>query len=160
MHKFQVIIFPLAVAAPRRKSWMRFRFKERRHEGFQIPSHRPVIQPYVNRSLSHLSARIPSPYPSLSLWLCGCGPSALLPLCPRIVDPFAKTVPDHVDSVLSYGVEDATVCCFDKRGTYLAVGYATGILVIWDFVTRQDKSRGSSTGHAACVFAVSEVTCA
>lgn len=52
-------------------------------------------------------------------------------------DPFAKTVPDHVDSVLSYGVEDATVCCFDKRGTYLAVGYATGVVVIWDFVTRQ-----------------------
>ncbi|CAM9549987.1 unnamed protein product, partial [Hapterophycus canaliculatus] len=51
-------------------------------------------------------------------------------------DPFAKTVPDHVDSVLSYGVEDATVCCFDKRGAYLAVGYATGIVVIWDFVTR------------------------
>eukprot|EP00752_Nemacystus_decipiens_P018367 g16476.t2 len=38
--------------------------------------------------------------------------------------------------MLSYGVEDATVCCFDKRGTYLAVGYATGIVVIWDFVTR------------------------
>lgn len=51
-------------------------------------------------------------------------------------DPFAKTVPDHVDSVLSYGVEDATVCSFDKRGTYLAVGYATGVVVIWDFVTR------------------------
>lgn len=58
----------------------------------------------------------------------------LLSIC---VDPFAKTVPDHVDSVLSYGVEDATVCCFDKRGTYLAVGYATGVVVIWDFVTRR-----------------------
>lgn len=57
----------------------------------------------------------------------------------RNKDPFAKTVPDHVDSVLSYGVEDATVCCFDKRGAYLAVGYATGVVVIWDFVTRWDR---------------------
>lgn len=54
-------------------------------------------------------------------------------------DPFAKTVPDHVDSVLAYGVEDATVCCFDRRGTYLAVGYTTGVVVIWDFITRYSK---------------------
>lgn len=53
------------------------------------------------------------------------------------IDPFAKTVPDHVDSVLTFGVEDATVCNFDKRGTYLAAGYATGAVVIWDFITRQ-----------------------
>lgn len=66
-----------------------------------------------------------------------CIYSPVPPFPPRLAtDPFAKTVPDHVDSVLSYGVEDATVCCFDKRGAYLAVGYATGIVVIWDFVTR------------------------
>lgn len=51
-------------------------------------------------------------------------------------DPFAKTVPDSADATLSFGEEDATVCCFDKRGIYLAVGYASGVIVIWDFVTR------------------------
>lgn len=72
MHKFQVIIFPLAVAAPRRKSWMRFRFKERRHEGFQIPSHRPG-HPAVCKSIA-LTPLGPNSLPlplslSLALWL-------------------------------------------------------------------------------------------
>ncbi|CAN0504974.1 unnamed protein product, partial [Ectocarpus sp. 12 AP-2014] len=72
-------------------------------------------------------------------------------------DPFAKTVPDHVDSVLSYGVEDATVCCFGKRGAYLAVGYATGIVVIWDFVTRLVGSAPGwcAEAHARAITALS-----
>lgn len=64
-----------------------------------------------------------------------------------------------MDSVLSYGVEDATVCCFDKRGTYLAVGYATGVVVIWDFVTRQGDDNVQAEGmrlpcccQAACAW--------
>lgn len=63
-----------------------------------------------------------------------------------LADPFAKTVPDNVDSLLSYGVEDATICTFDKRGTYLAVGYATGIVVIWDFITRRVACTSESSG--------------
>lgn len=77
-----------------------------------------------------------------------------------VPDPFAKTVPDHVDSVLSYGVEDATVCSFDKRGTYLAVGYATGVVVIWDFVTRRVSKYHQDLGVCGlpCMFSLCGVS--
>lgn len=102
-------------------------------------THRRCQLIYLDRSPSCLLplADLNSVSPTgLATWHLYLPPSLCSPLRSNPTDPFAKTVPDHVDSELSYGVEDATVCCFDKRGTYLAVGYATGIVVIWDFVTR------------------------
>lgn len=113
----------------------------------------PVTQALAIASPARALSTLVSTSPT-TVSICSLTPPC--PLCPAphprappqktLADPFAKTVPDHVDSLLSYGVEDATVCCFDKRGAYLAVGYATGIVVIWDFVTRQASWRREGGG--------------
>mmetsp|Transcript_10469 Transcript_10469/g.13573 ORF Transcript_10469/g.13573 Transcript_10469/m.13573 type:complete len:512 (+) Transcript_10469:86-1621(+) len=69
----------------------------------------------------------------------------------ELIDPFQKPVPDRIECTLSYfGNEEngdsddeedcddeiATCCAFNRHGSYLLVGYATGDIVIWDFYTR------------------------
>ena len=65
-----------------------------------------------------------------------------------LLDPFRKSSPDRVECTLSYPtltdpalVErdetiDATAMSFNRRGTYLGVGYGTGSVIIWDFLSR------------------------
>lgn len=80
----------------------------------------------------------------------------------ELLDPFGRQVPDRIDATLVLPSQThsgaATACAFNRRGTYLAVGYADGSVAIYSTLTRTlmalylgvcsaSSSRGGGVGH-------------
>jgi COMPASS component SWD1 len=69
----------------------------------------------------------------------------------QLLDPFGNDFPEAIEECIEDGC--ATTCCFNRRGTLLAVGCHDGRVVIWDFDTR--SSARVMLGHIHPVTSVS-----
>ncbi|XP_072049898.1 retinoblastoma-binding protein 5-like [Amphiura filiformis] len=67
----------------------------------------------------------------------------------ELLESFGQNFPEESDGTLDC-ISMALTCCFNKRGTLLAVGCNDGRVVIWDFLTRGIAKITSAHSHPVC----------
>ncbi|XP_026462060.1 retinoblastoma-binding protein 5 homolog [Ctenocephalides felis] len=67
----------------------------------------------------------------------------------ELLESFGQNYPEEFDGSLDC-ISLAVTCCFNKRGTLLAVGCNDGRIVIWDFLTRGIAKVISAHVHPIC----------
>ena len=75
----------------------------------------------------------------------------------ELLDPFGRQVPDRIDATLQLPVSQkgaATALSFNRRGTYLAVGYADGTVAVHSTLNRTL----TAVYHRVCTTSVSSIS--